>query len=250
MQDRPFRFPVGRASLVAVSVPSAPCAPTTSRSGRTRRRTPSRGRGSAGGRCCSARRAAASGCSTSAAAPAASSPRCATPAPTRSASSSPRRRSRRARANAPGADLRLVEPDGSLPLDHGSVDLVWCSEVLEHVADTAHLLLEVRRVLRPGGRLLVTVPFHGRVKGAADRACCGSTRTSTRSASTCASTRAARSRDARAVGVRRVQRAAVGRAAAAAHGAHGAGAPGVGVPPPARAASRMSEVDSGACGSR
>jgi SAM-dependent methyltransferase len=73
---------------------------------------------------------------------------------------------RRARANAPGADLRLVEPDGSLPLDHGSVDLVWCSEVLEHVADTEHLLLEVRRVLRPGGRLLVTVPFHGRVKGA------------------------------------------------------------------------------------
>jgi 2-polyprenyl-3-methyl-5-hydroxy-6-metoxy-1,4-benzoquinol methylase len=43
---------------------------------------------------------------------------------------------------------------------------VWCSEVLEHVGDTDHLLLEVRRVLQPGGRLLATVPFHGRVKGA------------------------------------------------------------------------------------
>ena len=73
----------------------------------------------------------------------------------------------RAQRNAPGADLRLLEPDGSLPLEHASVDLVWCSEVLEHVADTAHLLLEARRVLRPGGRLLVTVPFHGRVKAAA-----------------------------------------------------------------------------------
>jgi ubiquinone/menaquinone biosynthesis C-methylase UbiE len=73
----------------------------------------------------------------------------------------------RARRNAPGADLRLLGPDGSLPLEHASVDLVWCSEVLEHVADTAHLLLEARRVLRPGGRLLVTVPFHGRVKAAA-----------------------------------------------------------------------------------
>jgi ubiquinone/menaquinone biosynthesis C-methylase UbiE len=72
----------------------------------------------------------------------------------------------RARRNAPGADLRLIEPDGSLPLEHGSVDLVWCSEVLEHVADTEHLLLEVRRVLRRGGRLLVTVPFHGRIKAA------------------------------------------------------------------------------------
>ena len=72
----------------------------------------------------------------------------------------------RAARNAPGADLRLAEPDGSLPLEHASVDLVWCSEVLEHVADTAQLLLEARRVLRPGGRLLVTVPFHGRVKAA------------------------------------------------------------------------------------
>jgi SAM-dependent methyltransferase len=72
----------------------------------------------------------------------------------------------RARRNAPGADLRLIEPDGSLPLEHASVDLVWCSEVLEHVADTGHTLLEARRVLRPGGRLLVTVPFHGRVKTA------------------------------------------------------------------------------------
>ena len=72
----------------------------------------------------------------------------------------------RARRNAPGAHLRLVEPDGSLPLEHGSVDLVWCSEVLEHVADTEHLLLEARRVLKPGGGLLITVPYHGRLKAA------------------------------------------------------------------------------------
>ena len=72
----------------------------------------------------------------------------------------------RARRNVPGADVRLMEPDGGIPLGHGEVDLVWCSEVLEHVPDTAALLHEVRRVLRPGGRLLVTVPFHGRVKAA------------------------------------------------------------------------------------
>jgi SAM-dependent methyltransferase len=73
----------------------------------------------------------------------------------------------RAAANAPGADLRLLSEDGDLPLEHGSVDLVWCSEVLEHVADGGRLLQEARRVLRTGGRLLVTVPFHGRVKAAA-----------------------------------------------------------------------------------
>src|SRR3954470_8346559 len=73
----------------------------------------------------------------------------------------------RARENVPGADVRLVAEDGSLPLGHGEVDLVWCSEVLEHVPDAGHLLLEARRVLRRGGRLLLTVPFHGRVQAAA-----------------------------------------------------------------------------------
>jgi SAM-dependent methyltransferase len=73
----------------------------------------------------------------------------------------------RARANVPGADVRLLEPDGSLPLGHGEIDLVWCSEVLEHIPDVSHALLEVRRVLKPGGRALITVPFHGRVQAAA-----------------------------------------------------------------------------------
>ena len=70
----------------------------------------------------------------------------------------------RARRNVPGADLRRVAADGTLPLGHGEVDVVWCSEVLEHVPDTIAFLTEVRRVLRRGGRLLVTVPDHGRVK--------------------------------------------------------------------------------------
>ena len=41
---------------------------------------------------------------------------------------------------------------------------MWCSEVLEHVPDTVAFLTEVRRVLRRGGRLLLTVPDHGRLK--------------------------------------------------------------------------------------
>jgi SAM-dependent methyltransferase len=67
----------------------------------------------------------------------------------------------RARRNVPGADLRLAPADGPLPLEDSTVDLVWCSEVLEHVPDTAGLLSEIRRVLRTGGRLLVTTPSHG-----------------------------------------------------------------------------------------
>ena len=88
--------------------------------------------------------------------------------------------------NAPGARLALVEPDGTLPLAHAAVDLVWCSETLEHVADALGLLQEIRRVLRPGGRLLLTTPAHPRWRRTAI-ALARSTPISTRWASTCAS---------------------------------------------------------------
>jgi SAM-dependent methyltransferase len=74
---------------------------------------------------------------------------------------------RRARENVPGADVRLVEDDGTLPLGHGEVDLVWCSETLEHIPDVAGVLNELRRVLKRGGRVLITVPYHDRLIGAA-----------------------------------------------------------------------------------
>ena len=44
----------------------------------------------------------------------------------------------RARRNVPGADFRS-RPTAAIPLGHGEVDLVWCSEVLEHVPDTVAL---------------------------------------------------------------------------------------------------------------
>ena len=66
----------------------------------------------------------------------------------------------RARRNVPGAELHLLGPGGEIPLEDATVDLVWCSEVLEHVPDTAALVSEARRVLRTGGRLLITTPSH------------------------------------------------------------------------------------------
>jgi ubiquinone/menaquinone biosynthesis C-methylase UbiE len=71
---------------------------------------------------------------------------------------------RRARARHPGLTFALAPIDGPLPFDDGSFDLVWASEVIEHVADTARWLSEVRRVLVPRGRLLVTTPNHGRLQ--------------------------------------------------------------------------------------
>jgi ubiquinone/menaquinone biosynthesis C-methylase UbiE len=71
---------------------------------------------------------------------------------------------RRARARHPAVTFVLAAIDGALPFDDGSFDVVWSSEVIEHVADTARWLSEVRRVLVPRGRLLLTTPSHGRMR--------------------------------------------------------------------------------------
>ena len=78
------------------------------------------------------------------------------------------RRGRGASGRArPASRCGCVEPDGTLPFGHGEFDLVWCSEVLEHIPDVAAALHEVRRVLKRDGRLLLTVPYHGRLQAAA-----------------------------------------------------------------------------------
>jgi SAM-dependent methyltransferase len=47
-----------------------------------------------------------------------------------------------------------------MPFASESFDLVLCLDVIEHIADDVEALGELRRVARPGGRLLVTVPAY------------------------------------------------------------------------------------------
>jgi SAM-dependent methyltransferase len=46
-----------------------------------------------------------------------------------------------------------------LSFEEGTFDCVLCSEVLEHVEDDVKAVSELRRVLKAGGTLVVTVPF-------------------------------------------------------------------------------------------
>jgi SAM-dependent methyltransferase len=61
-------------------------------------------------------------------------------------------------AFAPNADVR-ADFGSPLPFRDAAFDAVICTEVMEHVPDAAVLLAEIYRVLRPGGRMLCTVPF-------------------------------------------------------------------------------------------
>jgi SAM-dependent methyltransferase len=47
----------------------------------------------------------------------------------------------------------------ALPLLNGTVDGILCETVLEHVPDAQGAIAEFHRVLKPGGRLYVAVPF-------------------------------------------------------------------------------------------
>jgi 2-polyprenyl-3-methyl-5-hydroxy-6-metoxy-1,4-benzoquinol methylase len=69
---------------------------------------------------------------------------------------------RRARTRVPGLDARHWPAGTPLPVEDASVDVAWAGEVLEHVVDLAPWLSEVRRTLRPRGRLLVSTPHTGR----------------------------------------------------------------------------------------
>ena len=53
---------------------------------------------------------------------------------------------------------RVVDANRALPFPDRSFDLIWCSEVLEHLVNPAFSSREFRRVLKPGGHLILTTP--------------------------------------------------------------------------------------------
>lgn len=48
----------------------------------------------------------------------------------------------------------------SLDFPDNSFDFIMCKDVLEHLLDPLHLLLEMKRVLKKGGYLFINVPNH------------------------------------------------------------------------------------------
>ncbi len=63
-------------------------------------------------------------------------------------------------ARSQGSPIRelLVGDATALPFPDGSFDKVIASEVIEHIPDWRRAIREMARVLRPGGRLVLTTP--------------------------------------------------------------------------------------------
>src|SRR5947208_11350838 len=63
-----------------------------------------------------------------------------------------------AAASRLGIETHWADLDGPLDLPDESFDVVVAGELLEHLRDPWRLVAEVRRVLRPGGTFVASVP--------------------------------------------------------------------------------------------
>lgn len=57
-----------------------------------------------------------------------------------------------------GVDI-VADLDGPLPVQDEQYDLVFANQVLEHVRDLTPLMMEIHRILKPGGQLLAHIPY-------------------------------------------------------------------------------------------
>lgn len=58
------------------------------------------------------------------------------------------------------AQVKKADFEKRLPLADNSVDIITSLDVVEHIADDENLILEIGRILKPGGVVIITVPAH------------------------------------------------------------------------------------------
>ena len=59
-----------------------------------------------------------------------------------------------------GIEFYKITDGERLPLDDGTTDFIFSSEVIEHIYDTENAFAEISRILKPNGKLLLTTPYH------------------------------------------------------------------------------------------
>lgn len=66
-----------------------------------------------------------------------------------------------AKRDLPGIEFYKINDGEKFPLNNDCVDFIFSSEVIEHIYDVENAFKEIARILRPGGRILFTTPYHG-----------------------------------------------------------------------------------------
>jgi SAM-dependent methyltransferase len=74
---------------------------------------------------------------------------------------------KKAIANNPDIDFKIGSVEDPLPFADGEFDVIWTTEVLEHVFDIHTCLSQFNCILSQGGQLILTVPYHGTIKNTA-----------------------------------------------------------------------------------
>ncbi|PIT90277.1 MAG: hypothetical protein COU22_03070 [Candidatus Komeilibacteria bacterium CG10_big_fil_rev_8_21_14_0_10_41_13] len=57
------------------------------------------------------------------------------------------------------ADVIIADVNQGIPIGDNQADVVLCIEVLEHLREPAFVIQEIHRILKPGGRLVLSTPM-------------------------------------------------------------------------------------------
>ena len=68
----------------------------------------------------------------------------------------------RAKAKSQNIDFRIGSGD-SIPFENGSFDLIYMTDVIHHIRDLDRLFAELKRVLRPFGRICIATQSHRQI---------------------------------------------------------------------------------------
>ena len=64
----------------------------------------------------------------------------------------------------PGVECRKADLEDALPIESSHADYILFQEGIEHLSDQLHALKELNRVLKPGGKLLLTTPNYSNLR--------------------------------------------------------------------------------------
>ena len=60
--------------------------------------------------------------------------------------------------------FKKVDLNSKIPFPNNFFDVIWAGDIIEHVYDTINLFSEFNRILKKGGYLVCSTPYHGRLK--------------------------------------------------------------------------------------